>query len=932
MSAIKLYFCQFHDDAPTIITVHRDLKTLMNEWRESDQPSIVGLIHVGFIRPNVLKIPQILKYKGQVLATSAAKWALPLDYRCSHSVIFEFDISGKKLPIHLAIEGFGYQAEEPGGISAFDDAYVQADKAGMTISAAALGVLNLAKSPMNKEEIYAHIAEKGLYEFGAKKPVSVLGVELNRYVLGTDYSNPTNQSLFGKTQDGKYYSLENVPKIYEDWLVDLEFEKPELLASLIPYGIFNEQSYLSTAHKLDRRNRDKIDVFRYQVMYRRIDQSNLEQFLKILPESLRRIDLGLLGLTVRIMNVLRVQSITCIADLDDVSFTTMRKWPNFGQKSANDIHDLISSNIVKLMEQASMVSMELGEIAVDPEEIIEIGEQYVIEKISEKPLKTHFESALSHLKDRDREIIEHRTGYHGKAKTLEEVGALFGVTRERIRQLQMKYTRQIIEREFWDDCIAIKIGQMLINRVEPLYLEMLEIEDNWFSGFMGNYTNLAAIIEMFSESEIRIINIDGANLVTRIKQDDWNTGISQFRMSLKTKASESNWTRSDINITFKSFLAEYGAEELLSLIWGQFSDLLQFNGDKDDSNLIGYGRSAEAAVGAVLNQAEKPLHYSEIAIRASEILGKPVDDRRAHGAAPSQGGLLFGRGIYGLARLNPISDRMCKNINLVVETKIYEGPLKKQWHCNEIMTQLKAQFPGLPEGLNHYILNIILSESDQLTYLNRMVWARSDSDQKIGDRVDMADAYVKILEDNGGPLKGSELRERLQAIRGLGDVVQLQPNEHMLQIGPDFWGLMDRDVGGDEEGNAKILNSLFKYLENEQKGIHVTEVEGFLKDKQLFVNSPSSYALLNLAQRDDRFHLVKAMFLGLSEWDGDVRRLNYSQAVKKLYKTMTAPMSLAKIRLKIEELTGLEVDNVVTGLLINQGFVYDSSGKLWFKE
>ena len=293
---------------------------------------------------------------------------------------------------------------------------------------------------------------------------------------------------------------------------------------------------------------------------------------------------------------------------------------------------------------------------------------------------------------------------------------------------------------------------------------------------------------------------------------------------------------------------------------------------------------------------------------------------------------MFGRGIYGLAHFNPISERMCRNIILVVVQKIYEGSLKKQWHCNEIMSQLKSQFPGLPEELDHYILNIILSESDQLTYLNRMVWSRSDSGQKVGDRIDMADAYVKILEDNGGPLKGAELRQRLQAIRGLGEVVQLQPNEHMLQIGPDYWGLMDRDVGGTEDGNREILDALYMHLKEVKKGIHVSEVDIFLEDRGFLECSPAPYALLNLAQRDERFHLVKAMFLGLSEWDGEIGRLNFSQGIRKVLSDLEAPATAAEISIRLEEVVGLEFDSPVSNLLIGHGGVYSPVTKKWFRQ
>ena len=46
-------------------------------------------------------------------------------------------------------------------------------------------------------------------------------------------------------------------------------------------------------------------------------------------------------------------------------------------------------------------------------------------------------TALDALPDREREVIERRYGLSGqKARTLEEVGRAFGVTRERIRQIE----------------------------------------------------------------------------------------------------------------------------------------------------------------------------------------------------------------------------------------------------------------------------------------------------------------------------------------------------------------------------------------------------------------------------------------------------------------------------------------------------------------
>jgi len=58
---------------------------------------------------------------------------------------------------------------------------------------------------------------------------------------------------------------------------------------------------------------------------------------------------------------------------------------------------------------------------------------------------------LSQLNDKQREVVEHRFGLHGReVATLEEVGNELGVTRERVRQIQLealKRLREIMERE-----------------------------------------------------------------------------------------------------------------------------------------------------------------------------------------------------------------------------------------------------------------------------------------------------------------------------------------------------------------------------------------------------------------------------------------------------------------------------------------------------
>jgi RNA polymerase primary sigma factor len=67
-----------------------------------------------------------------------------------------------------------------------------------------------------------------------------------------------------------------------------------------------------------------------------------------------------------------------------------------------------------------------------------------LELASQELLKSQICDALSKLTERERLIIELRFGLNdGRFRTLEEVGRHFGITRERIRQIESKALRKL---------------------------------------------------------------------------------------------------------------------------------------------------------------------------------------------------------------------------------------------------------------------------------------------------------------------------------------------------------------------------------------------------------------------------------------------------------------------------------------------------------
>ena len=191
-----------------------------------------------------------------------------------------------------------------------------------------------------------------------------------------------------------------------------------------------------------------------------------------------------LKLTVRSTHCMGANSIYYIGELVQRTEVELLKMPNLGKTSLQEIKDALAAYGLSLgTKLENWPPAELGEM---PEDIID--KSYLARlnsQVAQLPLINHLERTLDGLDEVDRIVLQGRLGYKGKILTLEEIGEKLDVTRERVRQRQKKYIDRIIAQEYWDDMIGISIGQLLLDRGDPLVLELLDIEDAWFKGFEG---------------------------------------------------------------------------------------------------------------------------------------------------------------------------------------------------------------------------------------------------------------------------------------------------------------------------------------------------------------------------------------------------------------------------------------------------------------
>ncbi len=114
-----------------------------------------------------------------------------------------------------------------------------------------------------------------------------------------------------------------------------------------------------------------------------------------------------------------------------------RKW----RQAVSKIRDIKRIS----MDPMSLESPVGGEDSTEYGDFIpDEGALEPVDEASKELLREQIRDVLGFLSDREREVLEMRFGLNdGKDHTLEEVGKSFGVTRERIRQIEAKALRKL---------------------------------------------------------------------------------------------------------------------------------------------------------------------------------------------------------------------------------------------------------------------------------------------------------------------------------------------------------------------------------------------------------------------------------------------------------------------------------------------------------
>lgn len=854
------------------VSTHRDLESVESAWRERLHPDASAALHVGYWRPETDDFIETLReHPGRLLVSASAAHALPPSFRSSSAPVG----SAGTLPLHLALTGWGYEIEDPVGSAA----------ATRSVSAPPVRV-----APRTPSEL---------------------------------------------------------PEVRCEWLRILAQENPVMFQGALEEGVVDEDSYLAKEESLPSWLRDSLGEARFRWHCPTPPTAeNIIDLVAFTPLWFQSLPIGILTLSTRPANIMSAKSIRVIGDFRRYKAYEVFAFENMGRKSFNEIGNrllsILSSGITSPIVRAHL-NNEVPQIGERDDRWKEVpppsapssagetmeGSSRRVEngKIAEHAttFADALEVAFGLLTEQERRLMEMRMGAEGEPMTLMEIGEANGVSRERIRQIENKCVRKIRALSFWDSVMGPKIRRMLEERDDYLSPHGLEVMDPALKGAAKSLCVLEYALERFVEPELHVVKEGGLCFVTEIRQQEWSDAVRAARKLLETLAEKR--TSADEARNMVDGLLVGRGRELREELWNAATKNAHFANGK----LVSYGFGAENVVLAVLESSETPMHYSEI-LRVTQEKGYDYDLRRVHNAA-AEVGLLYGRGTYGTTRHFPLNEAETRLVVSETEDLIEWEGATRQWHAREICDRLEERGIDCGGNLTHYVVSIALSRSKHLSYLGRMVWASKSSGAKgVANRLDMHQAVVSILIENGRPMLSDEIKERLAAERGVNCFFQIQPEGRLIRVGAGVWGLMDRDIPFSEEESRRVIDALRLALSAKRKGIHSSELIDEIADIEPIARRVEDpILLLGLAQKFEGFAVSKGQHLYLSEW-GEPRRINLREAMLQVLKGAGRDgIAIQEGTARVTELIERPFPpNLFFGQMsFHLGAVYDETTKLW---
>ena len=721
----------------------------------------------------------------------------------------------------------------------------------------------------------------------------------------------------------------------KDWLLNLINTDKDLVDVMQKLNIFNDREYLKYEACLDDSNRRKAGISRMNILSgANISIDNIIMFLKYAPPWILLRNIENCGFSNRIMNSFHINKIITINDIISLGEGVL-SFKSLGKKSYAELKErlyiLLTKEAIYLSAHNNSGSKQnINNIYFNRFDKIDNFDNLLNKEVRLYPIKNMIENTFKILTERERKVLEFRMGIHQKALTLLEIGEILNVTRERIRQIEKRAMDKCITFQYWLKKASTFIEELLSGRKQALYLSSLAIENSWFEGCEVFCQFIEYLLRAYKSQKFNIIEIDGNYAISKIDQNTFeylHTSLIKELRSLIGNGIEVSYAKDVITVSTPE---KYG--DISEILWDTIrkESIIRKNQNGVEI-LLAVNNNLTDFVITTLNESESPMHYKEITAKISKDKGLIVNERRVHNIATSLA-YLFDRGIYGLRKHLLLNEYEIEKIKCTAEDLICSS--SRQWHCSEIAEEIKESGLLPYDKVNSHIVDIVLKiASTEIEDLGRLVWQQKSNLREIGQaRIDIQQAIVSILQDNGKPMSNSEIIERIQKDRGVSANIQIFSRYPVIKIDESLWGLIDRDLPFSTDITNFIVNTIAEKLNEIQIGIHLSEIYSKCPELESIENTGINPLLIaSIGTAKGIYKMDIANYIYIPTWEGS-RRPTLRNATKEvLSKYGKSGIDFNNLKREVQEKISRNISSQVLSGSLNaiESAVYNPESEIW---
>ncbi|MDF3069629.1 MAG: putative polymerase sigma factor [Polyangiaceae bacterium] len=588
-----------------------------------------------------------------------------------------------------------------------------------------------------------------------------------------------------------------------------------------------------------------------------------------LTEEERGISLLDIELPTRMRNYVRIERLENVGELFKLSHASLAGTANLGRKSLNDTVDAVRD---------------------------------FLSERSSPPVYPSFlqawQAQLAVLDAIPRMIVTRRAGMHGERETLEELGAMLGVTRERVRQIEARVIGRLAERSRWRRSVEANLASAFgSGRALPLNLLA---QDSWWAGIDQQELLLDYVVRRIFEDQLFVLEgPTGKRYLTKF-------GPSDFVARLQSAKSRVAKLEYPVEVSAIAEILHAEAAPLDPILFSELQhgvDELLLRDPARPDLALGYGRYRTDDVIAFLNGQPEPVRV--------EVL----EEHCGRGSLPDEV-LYFRRGVVGLKRHFPHFDDWTARLVPAALEVMQERPAGRQWLVPELHEALRDR--GLvPEWLGHWHLASLLRLSGQVDYLGRLRVALKEGRQE--DRLQYVELLQRIITEAGGPLPFDELltRARVQTDIPEATATLRVGTSPFVRLDETHIGLVERDVPGGPQAVAAAIEAVGRALRESQLGLtphQATQIVHALSETHA---TWSRELVTSVLRNESTIRIDRTRNIGLDEWD-DVRCPTRPEFMRSEVRHAGGRLALSELIARMAALYGRAPDRGTLGVMAQQ--------------